>query len=72
LIAKEHVLGFKSTPRLEPVDATYIPSECRIANIVRDPAMILPGDATPKPDEIFGEDNILGWLKPSPQGERAY
>ena len=42
---------------------TNIPSECRIANIVRDHAMILPGDATPKPamqtpkpDEIFGKD----------------
>src|SRR5262245_64043648 len=30
--------------------------ECRIANIVRDPAMILPYDATPKPDGIFGKD----------------
>src|SRR5262245_55838103 len=33
-----------------------IPSECRSANIVRDHAMILPDDATPKPDEIFGKD----------------
>jgi hypothetical protein len=40
----------KSTPN--------IPSECRIANIVRDHAMILPDDATPKPDEIFGKDEI--------------
>jgi hypothetical protein len=38
---------------------TNIPSECRIANIVRDHAMILPGDATPKPDEIFGKDRCV-------------
>jgi len=38
----------KSTPN--------IPSECRSANIVRDHATILPDDATPKPDEIFGKD----------------
>jgi hypothetical protein len=31
-------------------------SECRSANIVRDHAMILPDDATPKPDAIFGKD----------------
>jgi len=34
----------KSTPN--------IPSECRIANIVRDHATILPDDATPKLDKI--------------------
>jgi hypothetical protein len=33
-----------------------IASECRSANIVRNHAMILPDDATPKPDEIFGKD----------------
>jgi len=33
-----------------------IPSECKSANIVRDHAMTLPDDATPKPDEIFGRD----------------
>src|SRR5437764_9495897 len=31
-------------------------SECRSANIVRDDAMILPDDATPKPDGIFGRE----------------
>jgi hypothetical protein len=36
---------------------TNIPSECRSANIVRDHAMILPDDATPKSDGIFGKDN---------------
>ena len=35
---------------------TNIASECRIANIVRDHAMILPDDATPKPNGIFGKD----------------
>jgi hypothetical protein len=35
---------------------TNIASECRSANIVRDHAMILPDDATPKPDGIFGKD----------------
>ena len=34
-------------------------SEYRSANIVRDHAMILPGDATPKPDGIFGKDKAL-------------
>ena len=33
-----------------------IPSECRIASIGRDHAMILPHDANPKPDGIFGKD----------------
>src|SRR5262249_50775663 len=35
---------------------TNIVSECRSANIIRDHAMILPDDATPKPDGIFGKD----------------
>src|SRR5262245_58617692 len=35
---------------------TNIASECRSANIVRDHAMILPDDATAKPDGIFGKD----------------
>jgi len=34
-----------------------IPSECRIASIGRDHAMILPHDANPKPDGIFGKDS---------------
>jgi hypothetical protein len=42
-------------PLKEPVP---IASECRSANIVRDHAMILPDDATPKPDGIFGRDSI--------------
>jgi hypothetical protein len=29
---------------------------CLLANIVRDHATILPDDATPKPDGIFGKD----------------
>jgi hypothetical protein len=37
---------------------TNIFSECRSANIVRDHATILPDDATPTPNEIFGKDNI--------------
>ena len=39
---------------------TNIASECRSANIVRDHAMILPDDATPKPDGIFGKDMYRG------------
>jgi hypothetical protein len=37
-----------------------IPSECRIASIGRDHAMILPHDANPKPDGIFGKDRWAG------------
>ena len=33
-----------------------IASESMSADIVRDHAMILPEDATPKPDRIFGKD----------------
>jgi hypothetical protein len=36
---------------------TNIASECRSTNIVRDHAMILPDDAIPGPDGIFGKDN---------------
>src|SRR5260221_4098896 len=56
---------------------TNIASECRSANIVRDHATILPDDATPKPDGIFGKDNpfVLQRLSnsiegPSPNDER--
>jgi hypothetical protein len=42
---------------------TNIASECRSANIVCDHAMILPDDATPKPDGIFGKDR-MGYLLP--------
>jgi 2-keto-4-pentenoate hydratase len=45
---------------------TNITSECRSANIVRDHATILPDDATPKPDGIFGKD-----ISPD-SGEIAY
>jgi hypothetical protein len=38
---------------------TNIASECRIANIVRDHAMILPDGATPKPDGIFGKHKLI-------------
>jgi hypothetical protein len=40
-------------------------SECRSANIARDHAMILPDDATPTPDGIFGKDSpplVSRWL----------
>jgi hypothetical protein len=56
-MAKEQILRFKPTRRLEEV-LTNIASECRSgrrqgatssANIVRDHAVILPDDATPKP-----------------------
>src|SRR5262249_11664893 len=35
-----------------------IASECRSANIIRDHAVILPNDATPKPDEVFGKHKV--------------
>jgi Vanillate O-demethylase oxygenase C-terminal domain len=37
---------------------TNIASKCRSANIVRDHATILPDDATPKPDGIFGKGHV--------------
>jgi hypothetical protein len=37
---------------------TNIASEYRSANIVRDHATILPDDATPTPDGIFGKDRL--------------
>src|SRR5229473_5896699 len=36
-----------------------IPSECRIASIVPNHAMILSYDANPKPDRIFGKDRLV-------------
>jgi hypothetical protein len=41
-----------------------IPSDCRIASIVFNHAMILPHDANPKPDGIFGTHRRLGELYP--------
>jgi hypothetical protein len=38
---------------------TNIVRECRGANVVRNHAMILPGDATPKSDGIFGKDKYF-------------
>ena len=38
---------------------TNIASECRSAKIVRDHAMILPDEAAPKPDGIFGKHRGL-------------
>jgi hypothetical protein len=46
LMAEKQVLGFKPAARLEQA-ATNIPSACRIANIARNAAMILPYDANP-------------------------
>src|SRR5262245_15726858 len=37
--------------------ATNIPSICRTAIIVRNDAMILPHNANPMPDGIFGKDS---------------
>ena len=34
-----------------------VPSDCRIASIVPNHAMILPHHANPKPDGTFGKDN---------------
>jgi hypothetical protein len=41
LMGQKQVLGLKPTPRLEQVEETNIPSECRIASIGLDDAMIL-------------------------------
>src|SRR5262245_28690413 len=38
---------------------TNIKSESRRANIIRDHEIILPDDATPKPDGIFGKDRRI-------------
>jgi hypothetical protein len=54
------LLGFKPAPRLEKVDNAF-PSDCRIASIGPNHAMIVPHDANPKPDGIFGKD--IGFLK---------
>jgi hypothetical protein len=40
--------------------ATNIPSAWRIANIAPNDEMILPYDANPGPDGIFGKDRVLG------------
>ena len=61
-MAKEQVLSFKPGGRDLKKSMTNIASECRIANIVRDHALILPDDATPKPDGIFGKDRVLNVL----------
>ena len=54
-MAEEQVLGFKPARRLEEVDDEHC--ERMQANIVRDHGMILPDDATPRPDESFGKDS---------------
>ena len=51
---RSNALGFKPAPRLEQ-SMTNIPSECRTASIGPNHAMILPSDANPKPDAIFGK-----------------
>jgi hypothetical protein len=57
-MAKEQVLRFKPARRLEEVDDEHC--ERMQEHIVRDHATILPDDATPKPDGIFGKDNASG------------
>ena len=46
LMTKKQILSFKPASRLEQ-SATNIPSECKIASIGPDDAMILPHDANP-------------------------
>jgi hypothetical protein len=38
--------------------ATNIPSARKIASIAQNDAMILPHEANPTPDDIFGNDNV--------------
>ena len=52
---KEQVLGYKPAPRLEEVDDEYC-ERMQEREHVRDHAVILPDDANPKPDGIFGKD----------------
>ena len=54
-MTKKQVLGFKPAPDLNK-SIMNIPSDCRIASILLNYAMILPHDANPKPDGIFGKD----------------
>jgi hypothetical protein len=56
-MTEKQVFGLKPTSRLEQV-ATNIPSECRIASIDPDDAMILPHDANPGRIE-FSETTAL-------------
>jgi hypothetical protein len=54
LMTKKQVLGFKPHTRLEHINQH---SEiCGIASIVLNDAMILPRNANPMPDRIFGKD----------------
>jgi hypothetical protein len=61
LMVDEQVLGFKSAGDLKK-SMTNIASEWRSANIVRDHAMILLDDTTPKPDGIFGKHTARSLL----------
>ena len=62
-MAKEQVSASSRRGDLKK-SITNIASECRIANIVRNHAMILADDATPKPDGIFGKDTTARVLAP--------
>ena len=54
-MAQKQVLGFKPARDLNK-SIMNIPSDNRIASIALNHAMILPHDANPKPDGIFGKD----------------
>jgi hypothetical protein len=56
-MAKEQVLCFKPTRRLEEVDDEHCERMQEREHRPRS-AMILPEDATPKPDGIFGKDSV--------------
>jgi hypothetical protein len=54
--ALQQIFGYKPAPRLEHIDDEYCERKQQRKHR-RDRAMILPGDATPKPDGIFGKDS---------------
>jgi hypothetical protein len=60
LMAEEQLLDFKPARRLEEVNDEHC-ERMQEREHLRDHAMILPDDATPKPDGIFGKDrsNLL-------------
>jgi hypothetical protein len=57
-MAKEQVLGFKPAPRLEQVDDEHS-EQVQDRQHRSQSCDVLPSDANPKPDGIFGKDSLL-------------
>ena len=61
---------FSASSRIRDLNtSTNILSICGIAIIVRNDAMILPYNANPMPDGIFGKDNRAGAFRLQAQAE---